>query len=67
MSFDTRNRLAREELSERLIEAALDQPRPTPELRSAVQQYVTYTRHRDRDLVRDRQPPYRALPGGGIE
>lgn len=36
-----------------LVEAALDQPNPTPELKAALNEVLTLSRHKARDLSRD--------------
>lgn len=38
-----------------LIDAALDQRHPSPELRDALQAYLTLVRHLARDASRDRK------------
>lgn len=43
----------RKETVDPLIEAALDQPNPTPALQTALNDVLTRTRHPDRDLSRD--------------
>lgn len=53
--FDLRGKLAIAELHERIVEAALDQRQPSDDLRGALQQLLTYTKHRDRDKSRDRR------------
>lgn len=55
-SFDLRQRMGRDELSEAVIEAALDQPSPTPELRATLQRYLAFTKHRHRVRPRGAQP-----------
>ena len=54
MSQSTRDKLGRIELTERVIDAALDQRQPTDELRDSLQRLLTFTKHRDRDRTRDR-------------
>lgn len=56
-SENTRRNLATAELTERVIEAALDEPGPTPALKRALQEFLTYTKHRHRDRSRDRRRP----------
>ena len=51
----TRSKLARLELLERVVEAALDQPHPTHELVRRLQGYLTFSKHRHRDKSRDRR------------
>lgn len=53
--FDTRGKLAIAEMHERIVEAALDQRQPSGDLTGALQQFLSYTKHRDRDKSRDRR------------
>lgn len=52
-AFDLRSQIAIADLSAAVVEAALDQPAPSPMLASALQTYLSYVRHRDRDRSRD--------------
>ena len=40
----------------KLVEAALDQPGPSPELAAALNEVLTVSQHPDRDLSRDPWP-----------
>lgn len=53
MSQKTREKMGRVELSERVIEAALDQPHPSDDLRDSLQRYLTFVKHRFRDRTRE--------------
>lgn len=56
MTEETRAKIGKGELVERLIDAALEQPQPCPDLARALQGYLTFTKHRHRDRSRDRMP-----------
>lgn len=53
MSQATREKMGRIELTERVIDAALDQRNPSPELRDSLQRLLSFTKHRHRDRTRE--------------
>lgn len=48
-----RERMGRDALVDQVVEAALDQDRPTEALRNSLQRLLTHTKHRHRDRSRD--------------
>lgn len=61
--YDSRSRMAIADMSAEVVEAALDQPHPTPALRATLHVLLNYVKHRDRDRSRDGlRPPATVRP-----